>query len=1848
MESGYLAKILSDLGAETCDRNMFLDVLQQLRPLLTKDKIESQVAIAIIMMLLQTTKQASNELPKPLWNMTAFGSSVLESFPKFDLNEVIGSFDCPQLQVNDPRSAEIIVNTLRAMSKDFYGQVNAISFMKPWRNAKNQLNFLLNCLLVSPEVLNFSLLNGRKVLSVEDFSSLSPAARNIAATLASQTWNSMALFEFTANILDTENFEDAKPIFELASRQCPELLCIALAALDPSWNSINKEILVKLTCGFLLGQPSSSVVLPRIWIKNPNMLLFCMVEMHRRDSSCLSRLLDVAQELKILHVILDAKPYGFTIDLACLASRRQNLNLEKWFVESLKDKGELFLKSAVEFLADKASIYVNSGRQASNTPNPPIHVPIDVLNMFIRVLSNLVHILPADSHEQLLEVKRLLGVEAFPPSHSPVESPVSMVSDVHFSADVEEEVNNVFDRIFAREISVPDVIDILRRLKTSSSIRDQQVFSCFLHNIFDEYRFFAKYPENELILTAILFGQMINCGLISYIPLSAALKCVLDSLKKPTNQKLFKFGLQAVLQFYQRLPEWPQYCSHLLQLLHIQHLCPDLFNYIRSCVSGSTLTSPISSTVPAGSAVGTAILPLEGSSDHPLSTTTSMHDPVNPLFDAALKRKFLSPVEGIRDRILFIINNLSLSNLENKSNDLVKVIEEAHFAWLAQYLVVFRASQEPNYHALYHEFLKTLQISQLNSHVLSQTYENIYILLESQKITTSSAERSLLKNLGTWLGGLTLARDQPILHRDLSLKDLLIDAFVRDRLIAIIPFVCKVVEQSAYSRAFIPENPWLMALLRLLAELYNFADMKLNLKFEIEVLCKNLNVELHSLEPSELLHPKVSSGVSVDKSIDPKVNDVSNGLPFCVLTNLVSLNGRFGSSRIGGILKVIFALSMEYSIREIGTPVIEKALRQALLSTKVVAGKDFASESDDNLFFQSACNMATAVTVHLSGVLARDNLRGSIINNLKAFSQVANLSHLVSDAVAESLIDDNLDLACAYVEKLSLEHSRPKIEATFKAEIPLRARLMSTAPLGSDQLRVYEEFSRKARPNHLVALPSISFENPSHAELERSASLIATAASGISVSNVSGSGAREASNTFGSCLMSPGVPAADAGLDAFFETVCLKFIEHVTSIERLVLDLPPDIDSISELPPNDEIRSLMKQVIVLASSSPIHRDELCLLMSQRLMQGLYKTDSPLYVDVIILLLIKIFEFSSKAAKEVTTWVVHSTDERKYSVLATTALFSSGLIYVLDFDGQLAKQIEGGREAAITFSVALIRKCIFGDPPVAAPYDFVYSLEALGKIVQTSISKSSITDLLKEVAAMVKAPQPETQVLRDQITFCFTDWFRLCQYPSISDKLISSFVSQLFQRRFLADESSARPFFQICTEICIELYVRQRRAPAILAYRSIDAFARLVGQIIKFHPGPEGGVDSLRIVTIVHSVAGLILIQGLEQDLDYLQRPFSRLFVSLASEILRITDSWDILENLCTFYEMISPNSYPQFAFGWLELICNRDFMPRILGGGDRKGWPLFAQLFEEYLSFSYPLLTDYDSHESTKTLYRGILRSLLVILHDFSDFLLSYGRAFASLVPLSAVQLRNTLLAAIPNSSKELLPDPLNNAIAMVFKREDVEASLCEFSGEYFFQLGSNIKSITEDLCQGKGNSSAQQLANLCMQSAPSSRMMNLTLILGHLSRFSLLHFGDEYNTRDAVKLTPIYDLIGYCCTQGGTDGRYLAVNAIADFLTFPGPQTTFFYCLMIQLFEDSKLNAATKETIARVLLERLIVHRPHPWGVMVTFIELVKNPLYRFWDLPFTKANPEVERVFEAISRSCLPAKTAPLMEHR
>ena len=92
-----------------------------------------------------------------------------------------------------------------------------------------------------------------------------------------------------------------------------------------------------------------------------------------------------------------------------------------------------------------------------------------------------------------------------------------------------------------------------------------------------------------------------------------------------------------------------------------------------------------------------------------------------------LKQKHQSPPEAVRDKILFIFNNISQDNIKQKSEEWLEIVEQQFYPWAAQYLITERVSIEPNFHRLYMMFVETLQAKEYADHVLQETYNNIKV-----------------------------------------------------------------------------------------------------------------------------------------------------------------------------------------------------------------------------------------------------------------------------------------------------------------------------------------------------------------------------------------------------------------------------------------------------------------------------------------------------------------------------------------------------------------------------------------------------------------------------------------------------------------------------------------------------------------------------------------------------------------------------------------------------------------------------------------------------------------------------------------------------------------------------------------------------------------------------------------------------------------------------------------------------------------------------------------------------------------------------------------------------------------
>lgn len=783
------------------------------------------------------------------------------------------------------------------------------------------------------------------------------------------------------------------------------------------------------------------------------------------DQTKLSRILDVAQDLKALSSLLNARSFMFVIDLACLASRREYLKLEKWLGDKIREHGEPFVQAIVKFLqrrcpqimgksddqqlmipksvqlpletvttmvaclqacasnvqqelcdlilqmSNYCNILTKQARQqpqpsgvppltsSATTPGPTnsnlnlirqqqqqqqqpgpgghhqnqggppfnpqqmfgnvglgggslggalggMGVGVDALahlnsNMaglnlngpngafnFNNVLNNLVSTPSSPSRmmntnansnspfpmmvanmqqhqHQQQQQPPLSGVPRIPTTPNAQNAGHESVLpelNQQVSKEVEDEANSYFQRIYNHPphptLSIDEVLDMLQRFKEYQGCREQEVYQCMIRNLFEEYRFFPQYPEKELLITAQLFGGIIDRNLVpTFLALGLALRCVLDALRKPEGYKMYYFGIVALDRFKSRLNLYSKYCEFVKTIPHFHEFPQHLIQYVEygsvgqeppnkpqgpvlppamapllpgNSGSASVQQSPSVESLYRSNSAAAQLQQQQQQKPQPIQQSSSSSMAAQQISSRAVKsiatatnidtllsantereEKVTNPPDSVADKTAFIFNNLSQLNLQLKCEEIKEIMTQEYWPWLSQYLVLKRASIELNFHSLYSNFLDAMKNKEVLRLVTRETFRNIRVLLRSEKHANNFSDRTLLKNLGHWLGMMTLARNRPILAIDIDLKSLLVEAFHKGQqeLLFIVPFVAKVLESCSKSKIFKPPNPWTMAIMNVLGELHTEPDLKLNLKFEIEVLCKTLNLDHSKLRP---------------------------------------------------------------------------------------------------------------------------------------------------------------------------------------------------------------------------------------------------------------------------------------------------------------------------------------------------------------------------------------------------------------------------------------------------------------------------------------------------------------------------------------------------------------------------------------------------------------------------------------------------------------------------------------------------------------------------------------------------------------------------------------------------------------------------------------------------------------------------------------------------------------------------------------------------------------------------------------------------------------------------------------
>lgn len=1095
------------------------------------------------------------------WNLETVAKVLSEDYGMYDWNAVAAHFDMPKFLINNTNQFKSLLDLYRAGAKS---TPPLSAFTGQWRNSACQLSVFEAMMNVPPSVFMVP-------LDEEELKDAAPG-QGISNSPNPQFWASMDILQRLLHLSDVPAlYRKVRDLFVRCLLTCPEVLLCSLVRLQlrvanagqaggglSAGMQMKQELMRELIPLFF--RPSRHRVqngpdaLRRLYAISPTTVMAACFEAWRSSAQdspqarlgAIVHIINIARYLPnpaeaVASLLSGGRDAEFSISIAFVMADNDFLQLKPWLGEKLSSSGSA-TKFAVALISFLRKTYTTAAPKAAHSSGSAPLVSLDNVTTSLELLQSLDQTIlsqPAGDRGSptVGEAVRSL-VEACLAAHPSLRSTISISNIVPTQrstsgtanqvvpSEVEEITTAYFQKIYTSELSISDVVEMLRRFKVSGVAKENEIYACMVHNLYDEYRFFAKYPEKELRITGILFGALIQEQLVSSITLGIALRYVLEALRKPpavagagpSSGKMFRFGMFALEQFKGRLHEWPQYCSHIVQIPHLKEGYAELVAEIeQEMMKGQARTASNDGTPQRSVSQGSAdsfsadadslpdpVIGSSTSSQHSVGTSSSGND--KPMrvaeFGPGLGRAvseasdeepdFEAPADATLARVQFLVNNLAPSNVETKAAELQELLDPRFFGWLGHFLVVKRISTQANFHSLFLLFLDNLGEygRGLVEAILRSSYQSIGKLLRSSKITTSSSERSYLKNLGIWLGQITLSRNRPIKQIMLDCRELLLQGYETGKLIAVAPFLAKTLEGAKNSIIFRPPNPWLMGLLGVFRSVYNVDGLKMNIKFEVEVLCKNLGIRLEDIP---LRNSILASRIAPVKERNPDFNiksaaqksqgragllsselvkgdDTGRTTPTgpgeisdTLIPNLaayVTVNAslpRILQSQTGSVLSTInvamlkrwVPIAVDRAIREIIQPVVERSVTIACITTKEIVTKDFAMESDENKMRKAGQLMVANLAGSLALVTCREPLRSSVSSHLRQLltsnigggsDSLSSQEQNVIEQCVQICATDNLEIGCKLIEKAATEKAVRDVDDALEDAMSIRRK----------------------------------------------------------------------------------------------------------------------------------------------------------------------------------------------------------------------------------------------------------------------------------------------------------------------------------------------------------------------------------------------------------------------------------------------------------------------------------------------------------------------------------------------------------------------------------------------------------------------------------------------------------------------------------------------------------------------------------------------------------------------------------------------------------------------------------------
>ncbi|XP_013775386.2 CCR4-NOT transcription complex subunit 1-like [Limulus polyphemus] len=1012
----------------------------------------------------------------------------------------------------------------------------------------------------------------------------------------------------------------------------------------------------------------------------------------------------------------------------------------------------------------------------------------------------------------------------------------------------------------------------------------------------------------------------------------------------------------------------------------------------------------------------------------------------------------------------------------------------------------------------------------------------------------------------------------------------------------------------------------------------------------------------------------------------PQVTDFDvNVLSVSDLCHHIQINNQLPLLQSHPHLKQVIKAAIEQSVQEWLVPVEDHFIKIVSGTCENIVKKDFALDPEETRMRSAAHLMIRSLTAGLVMVTCREVLDSSINTNLKSsfLTALGGATQHQKELVEQTAIvvaQENIQLACCFVQKIVVEKAVLELDKRLNTEYELRKLAkaeerrycdpvvltyqaermpeqirLKAGGVAPKEMAVYEEFAR-CIPDFL----------PSH---ERNL-LLAYISNPLQVSQL-------------------------------FYTDDIKHI-----CEKVIAELDRYVQGLMAIPASQQaaaLYSLREEVFLLRSS----RDKTTALsLIQKTVDSFLKgmtqhpslSETANYYRDGHLLVLKALVYHRTfgiqwTVKNVTQALIRCHENYSFNFEGLDCLIQNHLVNVPVYDLHLAQTMEGGLSYhAVAFAMQLVKHYI-----VDKYHDGLFSMgdlhntmellvhiatysrqppEGLSQLVDTIqytsresgfLSRSPMGPMFMIRSGISQASDyNDPPGLREKTKYLLHEWVNRYHSASAgkdSSKAFSTFIHKMNIQGILKTEGMITRFLRLssemCTDLCYKTISDQPNTSSTFVrtkcFHTLDAYVRLISLLVK-HIGDANNI--LAKINLLHKVLGIIAGKLLQdhnlRGTEFQQFSYHRLYIMLflelsAPEPFLESISVHVLTAFCNTLHILRPSKVPGFAYAWLELVSHRVLLGKMFVlNPQQKTWSMYAELLINLLKFLSPFLRNVELPKQIQLLYKGTLRLLLLLLHDFPEFLCDYCYVFCDIIPPNSIQLRNLILSAFPCHMR--LPDPFTPNLKVDLLPEIMQSPRVLTNFGSMIQPATFKKELDSYMNSRSPVTFLSELRSILQVSSEPGMKYNIPLINAlvwyvGIQAISYIKSKGQTPGMGTITHTSHMDIFQNLAVDLDTEGRYLFLNAIVNQLRYPNSHTHYFSCTLLYLFAEANTEII-QEQITRVLLERVIVNRPHPWGLLITFIELIKNPRFKILNREFVHCAPEIEKLFDSVAHSCMPQK--------